>query len=365
VRETGWADWLGRLAAPTGCADWLHRLEEDTVTRLDLLHLRPHQGAHRVAARAAVSVFVPLAAVTVAGHPEWSAYAAFGAFASLYGRNHRHLSRATMQATAGAALVVAVVTGVLVGCLPSPSWWAVPVAAAIAFAGSHLARAQDWHPPGSLFLVFAFGGCSAAPHVLGDVVPAVAVTVGSAVFALVVGAVGGLVTGPRRPKAPPLPLVWSWSWLPVRDSVAVLVAGATAVGLGIGHPYWAMVSAVAPLGARGVTGQLGRAVHRVVGTLLGLLPAAALLALDLRGVALVLLVAVLQFATELLVGRNYGLALLFITPLALLMGQTAHHVRAGGLLLDRGVETVVGSVVGVAVLAAVHALARRTAAPSG
>ena len=97
----------------------------------------------------------------------------------------------------------------------------------------------------------------------------------------------------------------------VRDAVAVVVAGGAAVALGIGHPYWAMVSAVAPLGVRGVTGQLGRAVHRVVGTLLGLLPSAALLALDLRGVALVLLVAVLQFVTELLVGRNYGLALLF------------------------------------------------------
>jgi uncharacterized membrane protein YccC len=105
---------------------------------------------------------------------------------------------------------------------------------------------------------------------------------------------------------------------------------------------------------RGVTGQLGRAVHRVAGTLLGLLPSAALLALDLRGVALVLLIAVLQFVTELLVGRNYGLALLFITPLALLMGQTAHHVPARGLILDRGVETVVGSLVGVAVLVAVH-----------
>jgi hypothetical protein len=326
------------------------------VTRLDLLHVRPHQGAHRVALRAAVSVFVPLAAVTLAGRPEWSAYAAFGAFASLYGRNHRHLSRATMQVTAGAALTLAAVTGVLVGCLPSAAWWAVPVAGVVAFSGSHLARAQDWHPPGSLFLVFAFGGCSAAPHTPRDVVPAVLVTAGSALFAVLVGAVGGLVRGP---STPPLPLAWHWSWLPVRDAVAVVVAGGTAVALGIGHPYWAMVSALAPLGVRGVTGQLGRAVHRVVGTLLGLLPAAALLALDLRGVALVLVIAVLQFVTELLVGRNYGLALLFITPLALLMGQTAHHVPAGGLILDRGVETVVGSLVGVAVLASVHRYGRR------
>ena len=271
-----------------------------------------------------------------------------------------------MQATAGAALTVAAVAGVLVGCLPSAAWCAVPVAGLVAFAGSHLARAQDWHPPGSLFLVFAFGGCSSAPHRPADVVPALLVTAGSALFALAVGAAGSLLgRGRRGTRREPLPLVWGWSWLPVRDGVAVVVAGGAAVALGIGHPYWAMVSALAPLGVRGVTGQLGRAVHRVVGTLLGLLPSAALLALDLRGVALVLLVAVLQFATELMVGRNYGFALLFITPLALLMGQTAHHVPAGGLLLDRGVETLVGSLVGVVVLAVVHRYGVRTAGANG
>lgn len=332
------------------------------MTQLDLWHLRPHQGAHRVAARAAVSVAVPLLLVVLAGRPEWSPYAAFGAFASLYGRNHRHLSRATMQATAGAALFAAVLLGVLVGCLPHAAWWAVPVAGAVAYAGSHLALAQDWHPPGSLFLVFAFGACASAPHALGDLVPASVVTAGSVVFALVVGAVGGVLQGARSRA---LPVRLHRSWLPARDAVAVVLAGGLAVLVGIGHPYWAMVAAVAPLTVRGMSGQLTRAVHRVGGTLVGLLPAAALLALDLRGVGLVALVAVLQFVTELLVGRNYGLALLAITPLALLMGQTAHRVPATGLLVDRGVETVLGSVVGVAVLALSHAFARTRAGAGG
>lgn len=321
------------------------------MVRLDLLHLRPHQGAHLVAARAAISVLVPLAACTLVGHPEWSPYAAFGAFTSLYGRNHRHLSRATMQLTAGAALVVAVVLGVLVGSFRGAAWWAVPVAGVVAYLGSSLALAQDWHPPGALFLVFGFGACSSAPHVLRDVVPALLVTGASGLFAVAVGAVGGLVQGARtRPSS----IHWHRSWLPVRDALAVVVSGALAVGLGIGHPYWAMVAAVAPLSMRDVTGQLTRAVQRVVGTLVGLLPAAALLALDLRGIALVGLVAVMQFVTELLVGRNYGFALLFITPLALLMGQTAHRVPALALIVDRGVETVAGSMVGVAILVAVH-----------
>jgi hypothetical protein len=41
----------------------------------------------------------------------------------------------------------------------------------------------------------------------------------------------------------------------------------------------------------------------------------------------VLAVVVLQVVTELLVGRNYALALLFITPMAMLMGQIAAPAR--------------------------------------
>jgi Fusaric acid resistance protein-like len=102
----------------------------------------------------------------------------------------------------------------------------------------------------------------------------------------------------------------------------VLVAGsaATAIGIGIGHPYWAMVAAVVPLAAPGLRAQVLRPGHRVAGTLLGLPTSAALLAPGFGPLATVLLVAVLQIVTELVVGRHYGAALLFITPMAMLMG---------------------------------------------
>jgi hypothetical protein len=57
-------------------------------------------------------------------------------------------------------------------------------------------------------------------------------------------------------------------------------------------------------------------------------------------------VAVLGIVTELVVARNYGLALLFITPMAMLMGQLADPRPIGPLLFDRGVETVIGASIG-------------------
>jgi uncharacterized membrane protein YccC len=104
-----------------------------------------------------------------------------------------------------------------------------------------------------------------------------------------------------------------------------------------------------------------RGVHRLVGTLLGLGLAALLLAQDLPGLALILVVVALQAAAELLVGRNYALALIAITPLALLMVHLVAPVPARVLLLDRGVETFIGVVVGLLV----GWLTRSRTVPSG
>jgi uncharacterized membrane protein YccC len=129
----------------------------------------------------------------------------------------------------------------------------------------------------------------------------------------------------------------------------VLIAGSLANGFDIGRPYWAMVSAVVPLAARALSAQVIRGVHRLVGTVLGLLVAWPLLALDLHGTAAILCVAVLQALAELIVGRNYAIALAFITPLALSMGNIVGSVPTGPLLADRAIETLIGVAVGVAI----------------
>jgi uncharacterized membrane protein YccC len=261
-----------------------------------------------------------------------------------------------MQLSAGAALTVAVLLGVLVGCLPERSWVAVGTVGVVAAVGSFVARAQDWHPPGPLFVVFAFGAVASLPHTLDDVPVAVLVAGLSAAFAVVVGNTGAVLR--RRPPQEPGRLRSPWSWEPVRCAIAAVVAGSISTGVGIGHPYWATVAADAPLTAPGIGHQLLRAGHRVVGTLLGLGSAAALLSLHLEPVVIVLVIAGLQIATEFVVGRNYGLAMLFITPLALLMGELALARPMGPLLVDRGVETLIGACVAVAVIG-VEALLRR------
>lgn len=321
----------------------------------DLLRFGPHAGAHRVALRAGTSVLVPLLVLWTFDRLDWAIYAAFGAFASLYGRNHVHLSRAQMQLSLAVLLTTAVGLGVWVGTSPARGWLAVPVATVVAGVGAWLSDAEDWHPPGPLFLIFAFAACASVPSVAGDIPVALLVAGSSALFAMIVGSCGALWRAWRHPQAS---VRTSWQrpvWRPsttrhvVRAIVGVLVSGAIATSIGIGHPYWAMVSAVVPLAARELRPQLVRGVHRVVGTMLGLLLAGLLLGLDPDGLVLILVVVALQVAAELLVGRNYAVALVAITPLALLMVHLVAPTPTKVLLFDRGVETVIGVVIGLLV----------------
>ena len=318
-----------------------------------LLHVGPHRGAHRVAARAAFSVLVPLLVLWSTGHLELAIYATFGAFTSLYGRTHVRLSRARMQATLAVLLTASVTLGTLVGTSPHRSWLAVPVAALVAAGGSLLSDAQDWHPPGPLFLVFSFAACASVPSMPSDVPVAAAVAGASALFALGVGAAGAgwrRVRGGAAPSPGPLRRA-SYDGVArrhvLRNAGGVLVAGILATTLGIGHPYWAMVSAAVPLAARDLVPQVVRGVHRVVGTLVGLAVAALLFAVDPTGLVLIVVIVALQATAELLVGRNYALALVAITPLALLMVHLVAPVPSSVLLRDRGVETVLGVGVGL------------------
>jgi uncharacterized membrane protein YccC len=136
--------------------------------------------------------------------------------------------------------------------------------------------------------------------------------------------------------------------------VAVLLAGAAATAAGIGHPYWSMVAVVAAVTGADTTARITRAVQRVAGTLAGVLAAAAILAPHLPVPVLIAVIAALQAATELCVGRNYALAVIFLTPLALAMGTLAQPVGTWMLLHDRAIETVLGAVIGAAIALAVH-----------
>ncbi|MER8035085.1 FUSC family protein [Streptomyces hydrogenans] len=153
-----------------------------------------------------------------------------------------------------------------------------------------------------------------------------------------------------RPPAPAL-------FVPaLRTVLGTGLAGAVALGLGLGHGYWAALSAAAVLHSVDVRTATRRAVQRTLGTAAGLVLAVAVLGLRPGPLALAGTVVALELLLEYAVARNYGLGVVFLTPLALLLTELAAPAeRAGALVLDRAAGSLLGILLALlCALAVVH-----------
>ena len=132
--------------------------------------------------------------------------------------------------------------------------------------------------------------------------------------------------------------------------IGIAVAAGIAIGrtIGLEHGYWVGLTAAAVLQATNVTLVRRRAVQRAVGTGLGVLLAAGILALDPGTAATIAAIVALQTITELLVGVHYGIAVVFLTSLPLLLIHVAGATASGAALAGaRLIDTVIGCAVGV------------------
>lgn len=138
--------------------------------------------------------------------------------------------------------------------------------------------------------------------------------------------------------------------LPIGARVAAgcVLAGWASMAVGVGHPYWAVVTAASIYQAN-TTLSWQRALQRTLGNLLGLLLYTALLPLmHLGPLAMIALALACQLGAEAGITRNYWLGSVCVTPMALLLTEFGSPVAATTLIADRWIDTVVGAAVGLA-----------------
>ncbi|MGP4088061.1 FUSC family protein [Streptomyces sp. KR55] len=150
----------------------------------------------------------------------------------------------------------------------------------------------------------------------------------------------------RRALAPLTPIA-------LRTALGCALAGYASLAVGIGRPYWALVTAAALYQAN-LTLTWSRGVQRVVGNLAGVLLFAAVAPLAHLGpAALVLCCLAFNFGAEALIGRNYWLGSVCVTPMALLITEFTGFQNPGTLIAERVVDTLVGALVGLVAAVAV------------
>jgi hypothetical protein len=340
---------------------------------LRTLHsLAPADKDHVSALRVAVSVAVPSSVLLAAGRPDLMIYAVFGALTGMYGRTEPHQLRLRHQGQAALLLVGGISVGVLLSVNQIQSWALVVTEALLAAAGSLFADKVGLKPNGPFFGILALGACASVPTTVSW---HTAVLIGalSAAFSILVGFGGWLRgrawdRGAARDVPPLRGLRRRRAWIHAsRYLAAVGIAGAIGVASGSGHPHWAMAAAAVPLAGADMPSSVYRGVHRIVGTLLGLVVVALVLfpwafsplrAFPGHEAAVVaVLVMVLQFSTELFMTRHYGLAMVSFTPVILLMTQLAAPADPHLLVSERAAETLIGACTGIAVVVLIR---RRT-----
>ncbi len=332
-----------------------------------LTRLAPSRVDHIPAFRIAIGLAVPLAVLLLTGHTQWTMYAGFGAFTGIYSRYEPTALRFRRQGLVAIMLTCTVGIGAFLaqrGEHVSPaveSWTALFAGALVAGASATCITALGIKPGGALFPLFAISAVAAAPPA-APVWVAVAVAGASAGWCVLMGLLGHYL-GERHPgmDASGAHLAYTRAQLAgefARYFVSATIAGVLGLASGLPFPYWAQIAAVVPLSPPRRVAQVERGLHRVVGSALGIVTTAFLLSFPSQAWQLAVWVVIMQFLAELYVLRNYALALVFITPLALLMIQMANPQPVVPMLQARVLETAIGVVVGVCVVAVTYFWAR-------
>lgn len=332
----------------------------------ELIAFGGHENAHWAAARSALGVAVPSALVLGAGHPELIGPTTFGAIPALFARHATYATRLHVQT--GVTVAIAASAGVagVVG-MAGPSLVTVSLLLAmISGAGLLCARRFGWAPVPSIFLVFAAGamvGGGAGSSWPGLAVSIVCVLVSGA-FAVGLGQLGRVLPPVERDRhrhrSMPLrqllrtpSVVEDLALYAAAPLLATLVAGIA----GSNHPSWAAVAAVVPLTGAGFTPRVGRVLTRVAGTILGVGVTAAALATDPPDWMFVVLLTAAMLIAELFIARHYALAVVGITPVALL-GEVITTGFTPGIYSSRIIDTIIGVTVSLALVAAAEAFRR-------
>jgi hypothetical protein len=313
----------------------------------------PTAADHRPALRVALGLAVPGVALLIAGHPDLLIYAVFGAITGMYGRDETRRRRFTHQAHGAAMLLTGVGVGVVLSGVHAASWVLVLTVVVCAAAGSVATDYLALKPEGPFFGLFALGAVATVPA--GRVAPWMAVSIcgATALFCIVLGFADTRGSRARGRSHQPIRVPPHRSEVLIhaaRYALAVSAAGAGGLLLGVDHANWAMTAAAGPLAAADTSGRVRRGIHRLLGTLAGLVVAALLLIPQPDEYVLAVCMMALMFPTELYMARHHALAMGFFTPLIMVMTDLADPAEPLALLADRGIDTLIG--VGAAITVA-------------
>ncbi|HVI59880.1 MAG TPA: FUSC family protein [Luteimonas sp.] len=320
---------------------------------------------------AALASGAPLLVAAMAGDMQAGLAGSLGGLVFLYlpGTSMHH--RMVTLMACGFAMAACYAIGLGVQALGAAALRA-PLIALVAMLVTMTVRYYRLPPPGPLFFVMAIA--------IGAYTPLPADALARQVGLLFLGVlVAGLVAFgyslavlARWPATPdPVRQPAGFGFVVVEAVVIGAAVGASlllAELLRLPRPYWVPVSCLAVVQGASLRAVWDRQFQRVAGSAMGMLVAGALLSLPFDAWRIAIAVMALTFVVESLVVRHYGLAVVFITPLTILLADAAalgSGAPVGALLRARFLDTALGCLVGLAGGVCLHSPGLRAALERG
>lgn len=305
---------------------------------------------HMPIAAAAATGF-PLLTGAYFGHMDYGQASSLGGLIFLYLSNTPLASRMVTLMVCAFGMTACYTLGVISHFVPVLM---MPVLAGMAILVLMISRFYGLGMPGGLFFIMAASIGAYSPLGILEVPLHVGLVSMGSLLACLIAFFYSLYDLRTRPPGPvperPAPSFDFLVFDPVVIGLFVGVSLALAQLFQLHNAYWVPVSCLAVIQGVSLRAVWNRQIHRLVGTALGLALAWGLLMLPLDPWSLSLIMMGLTLIIETLVVRHYAFAVVFITPLTILLVEAAQLGRGGSpaLLIEaRLFDTVLGCLVGL------------------
>ncbi|MGE4450830.1 FUSC family protein [Castellaniella sp.] len=291
-------------------------------------------------------------------------FASLGALVALFGRFAPRRSRT------GIVLQCAFWQTFGVFAMSATAWLGWPRAAQLALLAAScgfyllISFRNRFGAPGPLIFIFAVGASMTDTLDLAQVAERSLATAIAAALAWLICVASETLRHPPTPERPfprdPERSPSELRFMAARVAIATLIVVFASHALGLSHPAWAAMGAVAVMQGSHLHVSMHRALQRMAGTMVGAAFAWLLLVQQPSAWLILAVLALLQILTEIVIGVNYGLAQVLVTPMALLMTHLAAPAAAGAALApERVADTLLGALIGIVIAVALSSIEDR------
>lgn len=134
----------------------------------------------------------------------------------------------------------------------------------------------------------------------------------------------------------------------LRYGLVLTLASIIAFSFDFTRSYWIPLSCAAVMLGSTVMATFHRAIQRTIGTIIGVIVASIILSMNPTGIVIVVFILLMTFLTELFIVKNYAIAVMFITPNALLITETITQIhKTSYFATARIMDILIGCVIGL------------------